>query len=204
MGTPETTAPAGATTDGRVARGERNRQAIVDAFLRLVGEGGARVTGAQVAEAAGVSARSLWTHFADLEALYDAAAVDLWGRYLATHTTVATTGPFPERLAAWCAQRAVELEELAPYAAAAALQEPFSPGLRTSRRRYIDLLVREVGEVFDPELTACAAAERRARHDAVVALSSYPAWSLWRHDLGLGVMRSRAALQAAVGATLAG
>ena len=201
MGTPETTAP---TTDGRVARGERNRQAIVDAFLRLLAEGGARVTGAQVAEAAGVSARSLWTHFADLEALYDAAAVDLWGRYLATHETVATTGAVQERLEAWCAQRAVELEELAPYAAAAALQEPFSPGLQASRRRYIDLLVREVGEVFAPELAAGGTAERRTRHDAVVALSSYPCWSLWRHDLGLSVARSRAALHAAVGATLAG
>jgi TetR/AcrR family transcriptional regulator, regulator of autoinduction and epiphytic fitness len=190
------------SADGRVRRGARNRQAIVEAFLRLVDGGELRATGAQVAEAAGVSVRSLWTHFADMEALYDAAARALWQRYLDTHATVPADGPLAERLVAWCDQRAVELEELAPYAATASLREPFSRALRASRARFIDALRGDVEAVFATELAVLPDPE--ARRDALVALSSYPCWSVWRHDLGLSVGAARTALEAATRAVLGG
>ena len=48
--------------DGRTARAERTREAIVTAHLELVGEGDLRPTGERIAELAGVSLRALWTN----------------------------------------------------------------------------------------------------------------------------------------------
>ncbi|MEY2969114.1 MAG: hypothetical protein RIQ64_1741 [Actinomycetota bacterium] len=56
--------------DGRAARGVRTREAIIDALYELLredhGETGARA----IAERAGVSTRSVFQHFEDLEAVY--------------------------------------------------------------------------------------------------------------------------------------
>ena len=57
-------------TDGRVLRGERNRSAIVEALLALLEEGGAKPSAKEIAERAGVSLRSVFQHFDDMEALY--------------------------------------------------------------------------------------------------------------------------------------
>lgn len=181
--------------DGRVARGRRSREAFVEAFLHLVGEGGNAVTGADVAAAAGLSVRSFWTHFADMEALYDAAAHALWHHYTTTHRTPSAEGTLDERVARWAQQRSAELDEVTPYAATAALREPFSPALRASRARFISSIVTDVEVVFAPELSGDDAGTRR---DAVVAVSSYSCWTAWRRDLGLTTTAARDALDLAV------
>ena len=55
--------------DGRVARGERTRRAIVDAHTELVSEGVLKPTAQSVADRAGVSIRALWSNFNDLESV---------------------------------------------------------------------------------------------------------------------------------------
>ena len=60
--------------DGRTARAVRTREAIVDACIALVDEGDVRPTALKVAERAGVSVRSVFQHFDDLEGLYAAIA----------------------------------------------------------------------------------------------------------------------------------
>jgi TetR/AcrR family transcriptional regulator of autoinduction and epiphytic fitness len=59
--------------DGRTARSERTRNAIIDAHLQLISEGDMRPTADRVAKLAGVSLRALWSHFADMEALMAAS-----------------------------------------------------------------------------------------------------------------------------------
>ena len=60
--------------DGRVLRGEKSRESIVDALFELVGEGVLAPTAQQVAERAGVGLRSVFRHFSDMERLF--AAMD--------------------------------------------------------------------------------------------------------------------------------
>jgi AcrR family transcriptional regulator len=55
--------------DGRTARSLRSRRAIVDAMRALHAEGDLSPTGPRVAERAGVSLRTVWQQFADMEAL---------------------------------------------------------------------------------------------------------------------------------------
>ena len=58
--------------DGRTARSQRTRSAIVAACIELVEEGDLRPTAPRVAERAGVSVRSVFQHFDDLEGLFAA------------------------------------------------------------------------------------------------------------------------------------
>src|SRR5260370_17593368 len=53
--------------DGRVGRGSRNREAIIDALLACYEAGVLRPSVPDVAARAGVSVRSVHNHFADVE-----------------------------------------------------------------------------------------------------------------------------------------
>ena len=61
------------TVDGRRARRHRSRDLAVDALLDLLNEGVVRPTAQQVAERSGVSLRSIFRIFDDVESLNAAA-----------------------------------------------------------------------------------------------------------------------------------
>ena len=190
-----------ASTDGRVVRGQRNRAALVEAFLDLVAAGNQRVTGQQVAEAAGVSVRTVWSRFADLEELYDAAALELWRRQRETHVPVPADLPLPERVERFCDQRAAANEEIAAYARTAALGEPFSPALRASRARFVTAVRDDVRRLFGAELGLPPTGGSPRLH-ALVAATTYPSWAALREDEGLDAAVAREALGATVRALL--
>src|SRR5215468_7179982 len=64
--------------DGRRARAERNRDAVVDAILELLRAGVVRPSMNEIAEASGVSVRSVFRHFDDVESLWLAAIKRNW------------------------------------------------------------------------------------------------------------------------------
>lgn len=59
-----------AVGDGRRLRGQRNRQAVVEATLSLLEDGVESPSASDIAERAGVSLRSVFRHFDDLDALF--------------------------------------------------------------------------------------------------------------------------------------
>ena len=67
--------------DGRVGRGSRNREAIIDALLACYEAGVLRPSVPDVAARAGVSVRSVHNHFADVEALRAEVAQRQWQRF---------------------------------------------------------------------------------------------------------------------------
>src|ERR1700754_2478767 len=149
MREPET----GRRVDGRVARSERSRRAIVAAHLALIDEGDLRPTGERIAERAGLSVRSLWTNFKDMEALYAATGALVNERRDALHRSIPADLPLVERVALFCAQRAEALEMLAPSARASARREPFSAALRENRAANIARVRAHLEETFATELT---------------------------------------------------
>ena len=56
--------------DGRVKRSERSRKAIIDGMLALVEQGCYIPTAQQVADEAGISIRTVFRHFSEMEQLY--------------------------------------------------------------------------------------------------------------------------------------
>lgn len=181
--------------DGRTVRAERTRQALVDALLALLYEGRLQPTAERIATRAGVSERSLFQHFADREALYQAVAREQYDRIVPTLEPIDVSLPLPERIDAFVAQRAGLLEEVTPVRRAALLLEPnsevVSGWLKTTRRQK----ATEVERAFGAELDRLGQRERAVLLAALVAASAWTSWEALRAHQKLGVERSRAAMR---------
>lgn len=184
-------------TDGRVARGERTRDAIVDAHTALLVEGVLKPTGKLIAERADISLRTLWSNFKDLEALLVETSRHWLDADAALKVAIDPAGPLAERIDGFCAMRVARLEHLAPAARSAALGEPFSAALRASRREHVDRVQADVDEVFAPEIEAAGEGGQPLRVALFVAVS-WPSWASMRDDLGLDVAASRAVMHRTV------
>lgn len=190
-----------ARVDGRTARAERTRRAIVEAHLALISEGDLRPTGERIAERAGISLRTLWINFKDMETLFEASGVTVLERQDAAFRPVPADLPLRQRVDAYCRQRANLMQMFAPIFKAAAMREPTSPQLRRNRAKHIGRVRREVEELFAAELEL-AGPGRSELVDALVAASMWPAWSMLRDGLGLDVEGARRAMTRTVSALL--
>lgn len=180
--------------DGRLARSLSTRSAVVDALLALIEEGHLQPTAPRIAKRAGVSLRTVFQHFADLEALYAAAADRQTERLQPLVRPIAADRPLQARLAAFVTQRARLLEALSPVRRAALLLEPFSAEIakRLQQARAIGRI--EVAGVFAPELAARRPAQRRELLAALDTASCWPTWESLRTHQGLPEERARRVL----------
>jgi TetR/AcrR family transcriptional regulator of autoinduction and epiphytic fitness len=188
--------------DGRTVRAERTRQALVDALLGLLDAGELSPTAAAIAGRAGVSERSVFQHFPDREALFEAVARQQYERVMPTLSPVDASLPLDERIDQFTKQRARLYELIGGVRRAALLIEHESPAvagwLTTARRAK----AAEAERVFRRELEAIPADEREPLRAALVTVCAWPAWESWRAHQRLGVSRARAAMAAAIGALL--
>lgn len=173
-------------TDGRIARGERTREAIVAAHTALLRDGVLKPTGKAIAERAGVSLRTVWLNFKDLEALFAETTAYWQEADLELREDIDPGLPLDERIERFCAQRVRRLEHLAPAARSAALGEPFSPALARSRQVHVRRVESDLVAVFGPELDATAG-DREVLTKALFVAASWPSWSSLRDDWGLDV-----------------
>jgi TetR/AcrR family transcriptional regulator, regulator of autoinduction and epiphytic fitness len=188
--------------DGRTARAERTRQALVEALLGILDAGNPKPTAVEIAERAGVSERSLFQHFPDREALFEAVARQQYERVMPTLHPVDASLPLAERIDRFTRQRARLYELIGGVRRAALLIEHESPAvagwLATARRAK----AAEAERVFRRELQAIPPDEREPLRAALVAVCAWPAWESWRTHQRLGVSRARAAMAAALEALL--
>jgi TetR/AcrR family transcriptional regulator of autoinduction and epiphytic fitness len=189
----------GPRIDGRTARSERTRNAIVEAHVQLIRDGDLRPTADRIAKLAGVSLRALWSHFADMEALFAASGQRVLEWRDETFQPIPVNLPLPQRIEAYCQQRARLLEQIAPTAKAASLKEPFSPALLAYRRLHLNRIRDELKTLFAAELTG-----RPEKLAALTAISMWPTWGTWRDAMGLSPDAARATLTLSVTALLAG
>ena len=111
----------GEPADGRAARSHRSRRAIVDALRALHAEGELRPTALRVAERAGVSLRTVWQQFADLEALLVEANRRDNEILQSLMKQIDPDQPLAARVALFTGQRARILEQMTPSWRAARL-----------------------------------------------------------------------------------
>lgn len=184
---------AGATRamDGRAARSARTRTAIIEALLDLLDEGDLRPTAERIAEAAGVSSRSIFLHFADIESLF-AEAVDRYeARIDARLRPIDRQATLAGRIDAFTRQRAQIYEAIGPATRAATLQEPFSPALGSKLRDMRRKSRAQIADVFAPELEALPRGERSELLEALAGMASWYAWDTLRDRQRLSRARAR-------------
>jgi AcrR family transcriptional regulator len=184
--------------DGRTARSERTRNAIVDAHVSLITDGDLRPTADRIAKLAGVSLRALWSHFADMEALFAASGQRILDHRDASFEPIPPGLPLQERISAYCRQRARLSELIAPAARAAALKEPFSPALQRYRKLHLQRVRDELKILFAAEVKDDAEIL-----DALTAVSMWNTWDTLRTPMELAPDAARATLTRTITALLA-
>lgn len=188
--------------DGRTARAVRTKDAIVDATLALIDEGDLRPTGPRIAERAGVSVRSIFQHFDDLDALFSAVGLRVVDRIAGLIRTIDPTAPLDQRSGAFLEQRTSVLESLTPVLRAALVHAASSTVIRGQFENGHQFLVAQVDQVFAQEIAAAGAGGATLRDGLVVALS-WPSWDLLRGAQGRSVEEAREVAESMVRALLA-
>ncbi|WP_199906878.1 TetR/AcrR family transcriptional regulator [Aeromicrobium chenweiae] len=184
-------------TDGRVARGQRTRDAIVEAHTALLREGVLKPTAKVIAQRAGISVRTLWLNYKDTETLLGATTAYWLEADAELRDDIDPGLPLDERVERYLDMRARRLEHLAPAARSAALGEPFSVALQESRRQHVDRVRDDLAHVFAAELTA-EGPGRDVLAAGLFVASSWPTWSSLRDDLGLDPDAARAVVRASL------
>lgn len=188
--------------DGRNERGERTRDAVVDAMLGLIEDGDLRPTAPRVAERAGVALRTVFHHFDDMEALLSAAAERQIARHLETLPVIPADAPLDDRIEMLVASRARSLEAIAPVRRAALLWEPFSDVVASRLRAIRERGRAEVLRVFAPELARLGPADRRDAVEALTVASSWSTWEALRRHQGLSPAQARRVMKRTIAALL--
>jgi AcrR family transcriptional regulator len=158
--------------DGRVVRGERNREAIVDALLALYDDGVVRPSVADVAERAGVSTRSVHNHFADMEALRAEVADRQWARYEHLSEPPPRDLSLEDRIEMLVERRGALYEAITPVRRAALLSVHDSPTIARRLARLGRILRAQLATLFEPEL-------RTAEESALDAIDLCTSWDAW-------------------------
>ena len=174
--------------DGRRARRHRSRDLAVDALLDLLTEGVPRPTAQQVAERSGVSLRSIFRIFDDVESLHAAACSAQLGRVRHLFVDVPAGGTLQDRIDEVVAINGRLYESVAPVRRAALRSAPESTALQEQLARARGWVRAEVERVFAEELRA---ARREAASALEVALS-FEAWDQLRSAQGLSASRTAA------------
>jgi AcrR family transcriptional regulator len=138
--------------DRRRLRTERSETAVIDAMLDLYREGRIRPSAVEIAARAGVSERTVFRLFDDLEAVATAAIERQIARAGHLFAPPNNRGSREERIEALVAQRIRMYEEIGPVVRAARLRVPFSPVLQAGFDRRRRLLRRQVERQFRQEL----------------------------------------------------
>jgi len=189
--------------DGRTARAVRTREAIVDACIELVEAGDLRPTAPRIAERAGVSVRSIFQHFDDLETLFGAVGEQVFRRLAVLVTPIDEDGPLPDRLAAFVAQRATLNEAMTPILMAASIHAATSPVVHQQFEAGHRFFRSQVAQIFATELEA-AGARAPALLDAIALITSWPSWDLLRHNEGRSAAEAATSVRQAIEILLGG
>ncbi len=180
--------------DGRRARREQNVEAVVDAMLDLLGDGNLSPGAAAVAERSGVSLRSVFRYFDDMDSLTSRAIARQMERAAPLFDLLDDSGSTSERAERLAAHRVMQHAKLAPFARIAILRSAEYPvvaeGLATRR----DALRRQVEALFAIELDARDESERSDVLTALEAATSFEVVEVLVTHRGLAADRVEAML----------
>ena len=189
----------GPPEDGRHARRYRSRDLAVDALLDLLGEGVLRPTAQQVAERSGMSLRSIFRIFDDVETLNASASARQFTRIRHLFVDVMPSGPLAGRVGLVVGLNSRLYEQIAPIRRAALLRAPESEALQEQLERARNWLRSEVERVFAAEVVAVG---NEHVIDALELALSFEAWDRLRTAQGLSVAGATAVVKATINALL--
>jgi AcrR family transcriptional regulator len=183
---PESAAAGGESrVDGRNLRAEQTRRKIVAATRALLQEVMTLPKVADIALRAGVSVRSVFQHFQEVEMLFLAVFDEILAEAQSAWQPVEPVGPLAARIDALVARRAEVCERALPVRVSAVAIEGGSPALAERAKVARALARQHIERAFRPELDRLAPAERRQTLDALRAALDWDMWMNMRRFHGL-------------------
>jgi AcrR family transcriptional regulator len=184
--------------DGRRLRAARNYESVVNAVLEIAKESPPKIislpSAAEVAARAGVSERTVFRHFADLNALFVAAASKI------RPVQDAYLGPRPDdpkladRIAEIVRLRSKLYEEIAPVRRVAIHLSHTHPLIIEQLGQSYVAARAQIADVFAPELSRVDARRRQLLIDTLDLAASWASWDSLRTVQDCSVPRSRQVL----------
>jgi AcrR family transcriptional regulator len=170
--------------DGRTARRNRNKEAVLDALIEMANEGRVEPPIEEIAERAGVSYRSVYRYFQDRTDLMLCAI----GRVMGETWPIFDVedlghGPLDDRIQRLVAVRLDAYHRLAPLTRAAVHLRANEPEVVEQYDRVRDYLREQLATQFEPELAALPDTDQRLVLSLLDALFQFEALDyLAEHD----------------------
>jgi AcrR family transcriptional regulator len=180
--------------DGRVLRGRRNRQAIVDALLELYNEGVIDPTARQIAERAGVSTRSVFAHFEDRERLVEAVASTQAPKLRRLVDPDPPQVDLQGRIEWLTMMRSQYFEETQSVTRAALRYRDEQPAIARRMKRDGAVLRSQIESVFATELVGRTGDDRVMCLDALDATFGFELWRRLRSTQNLDGSRAQSVI----------
>lgn len=189
--------------DGRVARRQRNIDAVLDVVLEMFAEDAMFPSMDQVAKRSGLSLRSLYRYFEDPGELREAAIArnDDVGRAL-SHLHAIGEGPLDRRVADFVAMRVGMHEVVAPVFRATMANAATHPRVEETRARNRARMREQFELQFAPELVSLSSAQRTATIAAGDLLTQLDSLEFLRTYRGFSAEQTRKILVTSLSALL--
>ncbi len=198
----EPAAPAG-RLDGRQLRRKRNREAVVDALLDLYGDGNLRPSTEEIAARSGLSPRSVFRYFDDVDDLTRAAISRMERRAVALLPLDADPSALlVVKVRVLVEQRFRLFDAVGSAATVSRLRAPFQPILAARLKDNRALLRRQIETLFAPELVRKGRAGAAASLAAADVICSFEAHQLLVKDQALSPVEARSVMAIALEALL--
>jgi AcrR family transcriptional regulator len=192
----------GPVVDGRRLRSDRSRTAVAEALLSLYEEGNAQPGAAEIARRAGVSERSVFRLFEDLDSLAVATIERELERVGGRFQPPSVQGPLDQRVRALVEQRIDVYGAMAAIARAAQMLVPRSTVVADAVRWRRDYLRQQIETLFAAELATRTKRRREEIVDAIDVLCSFEGFELLAATARHTPARTRRMLTSAVTALL--
>ncbi len=190
--------------DGRRLRRDRNRDAVVDALLELIRSGEMAPSADAVAAHAGLSARSVFRYFDDIDDLCRVAIThQLAAVRPVLRTEISAAGPLDERIAALVDQRVELFEAVGSVGTFARLRAPFQPLVAEQLDAARRLLRDRLRATLRPELDTLDVDAADSIVAAADVLCSFESFRLLREGHGRTVAEAADVMTGGVRALLA-
>lgn len=181
--------PVAVEVDGRVLRGERNREAIFRALLELIREGHPQPTAREVAERAGVQARTVFRHFQDMAGLNAELSARVGAELRPLFEEATRQGSVEDRIQMLARVRGRAYERLAPFERANRAHRQRFEFIRADHEAMVLELRKNLRDVL-PELRNLPPHV----HAMLELAFSFEAWDRLRSDQQLSVAQAQRAV----------
>lgn len=185
--------------DGRRIRRDRNRNAVIDAMISLYDEGNFAPSADDISDRAGLSARSLFRYFDDIDDLCRAAITHQFQRVRPTLSMSA--GPddaLSMRIAAVVDQRLRMFDAIGSVGHVSRLRAPFQPLVAAELLQARSFLRHQLQRCFAAELATMPDAMSTSMLAIADVVCSFEAYQLLRQDQQLSRARASDALALAL------